>query len=39
MKNDAEDIPIAYLLYVVLGIVLLMAAPLILVIRAFLALQ
>lgn len=39
MKNDAEDIPITYLLCVVLGIVLLVAAPLILVIRTFLALQ
>ena len=39
MKNDAEDIPIAYLLCVVLGVVLLVAVPLILAIRTFLALQ
>jgi hypothetical protein len=39
MKNDPEDISIAYLLYVVPGIVLLAVDPLILVIRKFLALQ
>jgi hypothetical protein len=35
MKNDTEDIPVAYLLYVVLGILLLAAGAAIFFIRMF----
>jgi hypothetical protein len=39
MKDNPEDIPIAYLLYVVLGILLLVAGAVIFIVRTFLALQ
>ena len=35
MKDDLEDIPMAYLLYVVFGILLLLAGGLIFIIRMF----
>jgi hypothetical protein len=37
MKDDPEDIPMAYLLYVVLGLLLLVAGAAIFIIRMFLA--
>ena len=39
MKDNPEDIPMAYLLYVVLGILLLVAGAVIFIIRMFLAFQ
>jgi hypothetical protein len=39
MKDDPDDIPMAYLLYVVLGILLLVAGAIIFIIRMFLAFQ
>jgi len=39
MKDDPEDIPVAYLLYVVLGILLLVAGAAIFIIRMFLTFQ
>ena len=39
MKDNPEDIPMAYLLYVILGILLLVAGAVIFVTRLFLAFQ
>ena len=39
MKDDPEDIPMAYLLYVILGLMLLVAGAVIFIIRMFLAFQ
>ena len=35
MKEDLEDIPMAYLLYVVLGILLLVAGAVVFIVRMF----
>ena len=35
MKDDPEDIPVAYLLYVVLGILLVVAGAVIFIVRMF----
>jgi hypothetical protein len=39
MKDDPEDMPMVYLLYVVLGILLLAAGAVIYIVRMFSALQ
>jgi len=39
MKDDPEEVPLAYLLYVVLGILLLVAGAVICIVRMLLAFQ